>query len=122
MVEPGYWQAYNSLGNFLFNLGRSDEAATAYSRVTELAPGNATGFNNLGAARMTSGDLDGAAKAFKQSLEIEQASSAYSNLDTVYYAVGRMEEAATMYKRALEQGYPRVLAVSDPALRGVTIR
>jgi TolB-like protein/tetratricopeptide (TPR) repeat protein/DNA-binding winged helix-turn-helix (wHTH) protein len=102
MVEPGYWLAYNSLGNFLFNLGRSDEAAVVYARVTELAPGNATGFNNLGAARMTAGDLDGATKAFEQSLEIEQSSSAYSNLGTVYYAVGRMEEAATMYTRATE--------------------
>jgi len=101
-VEPGYWQTHNSLGNFLFNLGRSDEAVVAYARVTELAPGNATGFNNLGAARMTAGDLDGAVKAFEQSLRIEQSSSAYSNLGTVYYAVGRMEEAATMYARATE--------------------
>jgi len=102
MVEPAYWQAYNSLGNFLFNLGRSEEAAVAYARVTELAPGNATGFNNLGASRMTSGDLDGAAKAFEQSLKIEQSHSAYSNLGTVYYAVGRMQDAATMYARATE--------------------
>jgi|APFre7841882724_1041349.scaffolds.fasta_scaffold01705_3 TolB-like protein/Flp pilus assembly protein TadD/DNA-binding winged helix-turn-helix (wHTH) protein len=112
LVEPGYWQAYNSLGNFLFNLGRSDEAAVAYARVTELAPGNATGFNNLGAARMTSGDLDGSAKAFEQSLAIEQSRGAYSNLGTVYYSVGRMEDAATMYTRATE------LAPEDFVTRG----
>ena len=112
MVEPGYWQAYNSLGNFLFNLGRSDEAAAAYARATELAPGNATGFNNLGAARMTAGDLDGAAKAFEQSLRIEPSRSAYSNLGTVYYSVGRLEEAARMYTRATE------LAPEDFVTRG----
>ncbi len=112
LVEPGYWHAYNSLGNFLFNLGRSDEAAVAYARVTELAPGNASGFNNLGAARMTSGDLDGSAKAFEQSLAIEQSRGAYSNLGTVYYSVGRMEDAATMYTRAIE------LAPEDFVTRG----
>jgi len=112
MVEPGYWQAYNSLGNFLFNLGRSDEAAAAYARATELAPGNATGFNNLGAARMTAGDLDGAANAFEQSLRIEPSRGAYSNLGTVYYSVGRLEEAARMYARAVE------LAPEDFVTRG----
>jgi TolB-like protein/Flp pilus assembly protein TadD len=112
MVEPGYWQTHNNLGTFLFNLGRSDEAAVAYARVTELAPGNATGFNNLGAARMTAGDLDGAVKAFEQSLQIEQSSGAYANLGNVYYAVGRMEEAATMYARATE------IAPEDYVTRG----
>ena len=112
IVEPSYWSAYNSLGNFLFNLGRSDEAAAAYARVTELAPGNAAGFNNLGAARMTSGDLDGAAKAFEQSLRIEPSRSAYSNLGTVYYSVGRLEEAASMYTHATE------LAPEDFVTRG----
>jgi TolB-like protein/tetratricopeptide (TPR) repeat protein/DNA-binding winged helix-turn-helix (wHTH) protein len=102
IVEPGYWQAYNSLGSFLFNRGRSEEAVEAYVRVTELAPGNPTGFNNLGAARMTAGDLDGAAKAFERSTKIEPSRGAYSNLGTLYYALGRLEEAAAMYTRAIE--------------------
>ena len=113
MVEPSYWSAYNSLGNFLFNLGRSDEAAGAYERVTELAPGNATGFNNLGAARMTSGDLDGAAKAFEQSLKIEPSRAAYSNLGTLYYYLGRLEEAASdvhARDRACSRGLRRCTA------------
>jgi TolB-like protein/Flp pilus assembly protein TadD len=112
IVEPSYWGAYNSLGNFLFNLGRSEEAAGAYKRVTELAPGNPSGFNNLGAARMTAGDLDGAAKAFEQSLEIEPSRGAYSNLGTLYYALGRMEEAAAMYSRAVD------IAPEDFSTRG----
>ena len=112
MVEPGYWQAYNSLGNFLFNLGRSEEAAKAYARVTELAPGNPSGFNNLGAARMTAGDLDGSAKAFEQSTKIEPSRGAYSNLGTLYYALGRLEEAAAMYSRAVD------IAPEDFSTRG----
>jgi TolB-like protein/Flp pilus assembly protein TadD/DNA-binding winged helix-turn-helix (wHTH) protein len=100
-VEPGYWQAYNSLGTFLFNLGRSEEAAQAYRRVTELAPGNPTGFNNLGAARMMAGDLGGSATAFEQSTRIEPTRSAYSNLGTLYYYLGNLEEAVEQYDLAI---------------------
>jgi TolB-like protein/Flp pilus assembly protein TadD len=101
-IEPGYWQAYSSLGNFLFNVGRNEEAARAYARVTDLAPGNTTGFNNLGAARMAAGDLDGSAKALEQSTRIAPSRAAYLNLGTLYYARGRMAEAAAMYSRAAD--------------------
>ncbi len=100
-VEPGYWQAYNSLGRFLFSVGRSDEAAKAFLRVTDLAPGNPTGFNNLGAARMMSGDLGGSATAFEHSTRIEPSRSAYSNLGTLYYYLGDLEEAVEKYDRAI---------------------
>ena len=102
VVEPGYWQAYNALGSFLFANGRSAEAADAYARVTELAPGNPTGFNNLGAAELAAGKLDAAAKAFEQSNRIEPSRSAYSNLGTVYYYLGRLNEAEVMYSKAIE--------------------
>jgi TolB-like protein/Flp pilus assembly protein TadD/DNA-binding winged helix-turn-helix (wHTH) protein len=111
-VEPGYWQAYNSLGTFLFGVGRIDEAAQAYARVTELAPGNPSGHNNLGAARMLAGDLTGAADAFEQSRRIEPSRASYSNLGTLYYFLGRLDEAVAMYDRAIE------LAPEDYQLRG----
>ena len=102
LVEPGYWMAYNSLGAFLFGFGRSEEAVEAWRRVTELTPGNSSGFNNLGAALMTSGNLEAAARAFERSVEIEPGRSAYSNLGTLYYYLGRMDEAAVMYGKAIE--------------------
>jgi len=102
VVEPGYWMSYNALGGFLFASGRSEEAAEAWVRVTELAPGNAAGFNNLGAARLASGDLEAAAKAFETSTRIEASRSAYSNLGTVYYYLGRLDEAVVMYTKALD--------------------
>ncbi len=102
VVEPGYWQGYNALGSFLFANGRSAEAADAYARVTELAPGNPSGFNNLGAAQLAAGELDAAAKAFEQSNRIEPSRSAYSNLGTVYYYLGRLNEAEVMYSKAIE--------------------
>jgi tetratricopeptide (TPR) repeat protein len=102
IVEPGYWQAYNALGSFLFAAGRSTEAADAYARVTELTPGNPTGFNNLGAARLAAGQLAAAAQAFEQSNRLEPSRSAYGNLGTVYYYLGRLDESEIMFGKALE--------------------
>jgi TolB-like protein/tetratricopeptide (TPR) repeat protein/DNA-binding winged helix-turn-helix (wHTH) protein len=100
-VEPGFWQTYNSLGEFLFQLGRSREAAEAYRRVTELAPGNASAYNNLGAALLSAGDLQQSARAFEQSNKIEPSRAAYSNLGTLYYYLGRFEEAVAAYSKAI---------------------
>jgi TolB-like protein/Flp pilus assembly protein TadD/DNA-binding winged helix-turn-helix (wHTH) protein len=102
VVEPGYWQSYNALGSFLFAAGRSAEAAGAYLRVTDLTPGNATGFNNLGAARLAAGQLGAAAQAFEQSNRLEPSRSAYGNLGTVYYYLGRLDEADAMFVQALQ--------------------
>jgi len=102
VVEPGYWMGPNSLGGFLFEVGRSREAAEAYRRVTELAPGNASGYNNLGAALLAAGDLQASARAFEQSKQIEPSRAAYSNLGTLYYYLGRFEEAVSMYTTAIE--------------------
>lgn len=102
LVEPGYWMSYNALGSFLFEYGRSAEAAEAYARVTELAPGNPSGFNNLGAARLAAGDLNGSAKAFEQSTKIEPSRAAYSNLGTVYYYLGRFDDAVAEYSKGIE--------------------
>jgi TolB-like protein/tetratricopeptide (TPR) repeat protein/DNA-binding winged helix-turn-helix (wHTH) protein len=102
VVEPGYWQSYNALGSFLFSAGRSEEAANAYARVTDLTPGNPTGFNNLGAARLAAGQLEAAAKAFEQSNRLEPSRSAYGNLGTVYYYLGRLNESEAMFDKALE--------------------
>jgi len=102
VVEPGYWLAYNALGSFLFSAGRSAEAAEAYVRVTDLTPGNPTGFNNLGAAQLAAGELGAAAQAFEQSNRIEPSRSAYGNLGTVYYYLGRFDESEVMFGKALE--------------------
>ena len=102
VVEPGYWQTYNALGSFLFSVGRSVEAADAYGRVTELTPGNPTGFNNLGAAQLAAGQLEAAAKAFEQSNRLEPSRSAYGNLGTVYYYLGRLDESDAMFGKAIE--------------------
>jgi len=99
-VEPGFWGAYNALGAFLFSSGRISDAIEPYRRVTQLVPRSAAGHNNLGAAQQMAGDLDAAAESFRRSLDIEATSSAYSNLGSVYYFLGRYAEAADNYRAA----------------------
>ena len=101
-VEPTYWEAQTALGNFLFRHGRSAAAIPLYRRVTELIPASAFAFNNLGAALEMTADFGGAAAAFERSLALEPTRSAYSNLGTVYYFLGRYADAARMFGRATE--------------------
>jgi Flp pilus assembly protein TadD len=101
-VEPTYWGAQTALGNFLFRHGRSAAAVPIDRRVTELIPASPLAFNNLGAALEMTADFGGAASAFERSLALEPTRSAYSNLGTVYYFLGRYAEAAQMFSRATE--------------------
>jgi tetratricopeptide (TPR) repeat protein len=101
-VEPTFWMAQNMLGNFLFSHGRTAAAISTYRRVTQLIPGSPLGFNNLGAALEMNGDFQGAAAAFERSLALEPTRSAYSNLGTDYYFLGRQADAVRNYTRATE--------------------
>jgi TolB-like protein/tetratricopeptide (TPR) repeat protein/DNA-binding winged helix-turn-helix (wHTH) protein len=101
-VEPTYWGAQTALGNFLFRHGRSAAAVPIYQRVTELIPASPLAFNNLGAALEMTADFSGAAAAFERSLALEPTRSAYSNLGTVYYFLGRYANAAQMFSHATE--------------------
>jgi TolB-like protein/tetratricopeptide (TPR) repeat protein/DNA-binding winged helix-turn-helix (wHTH) protein len=101
-AEPTYWDSHTELGNFLFRHGRTAEAAAAYRRVVQLTPANYLAFNNLGAALEMQGDFQGAASAFERSLALEPTRSAYSNLGTNYYFLGRYADAAGMYTHATQ--------------------
>jgi len=99
-VEPSYSTAQTALGNFLFRHGRSTAALAVYRRVTELTPASPDAFTNLGAALEMSGDFQGAAGAFQRSLTLEPTRGGYSNLGTVYYFLGRYQDAAHMFGQA----------------------
>jgi TolB-like protein/Flp pilus assembly protein TadD/DNA-binding winged helix-turn-helix (wHTH) protein len=101
-VEPTYWAAHNALGGFLFNHGRTAAAVSSYRRVAQLIPGSPLAFNNVGAALEMGGDFQAAAAAFERSLALEPTRSAYSNLGTVYYFLGRQVDAARNYTKATE--------------------
>ena len=55
---------------FYYATGRSKRAVAAFTRVTELQPDNARGFNNLGAAYYALGDNVNALKFYERSVTI----------------------------------------------------
>lgn len=103
-VEPTYWQAYNALGRFLFQRGRSAEAETVFRKMVALVPSSAMAWSNLGGAEQMQGNFDGALVAYRKSLELEPSSSAYSNLATTQFYLGRFDEAVQNYQQALALG------------------
>jgi len=101
VVEPGYWQAYNALGSFLFANGRSAEAADAYARVTEL-PRAIHRFQQPRRRRARRGQAGRGGEGLRAVEPHRAVRSAYSNLGTVYYYLGRLNEAEVMYSKAIE--------------------
>jgi TolB-like protein/DNA-binding winged helix-turn-helix (wHTH) protein/Tfp pilus assembly protein PilF len=99
-VDPDYWGGYAALGNFLFEAGRAEESIPVYRKVTELTPASATAFGNLGAALLMTAHLEEATAAFEQSLAIEPSRAARLNLGSLYYYLGRFNEAAREYEAA----------------------
>jgi TolB-like protein/Flp pilus assembly protein TadD/DNA-binding winged helix-turn-helix (wHTH) protein len=101
-VEPAYWSTHMALGGFLFQRGRADEALAAFRRVTELVPSSAVAWSNVGAVLQLKGDLAGAEQAYVTSLKLEPSKGAYSNVATIQFVLGRFEEAAGNFGRAIE--------------------
>jgi TolB-like protein/Flp pilus assembly protein TadD/DNA-binding winged helix-turn-helix (wHTH) protein len=103
-IEPAYWSTHMALGRFLFQRGRADEALAAFRRVTELVPSSAIAWSNVGAALQLKGDLATAEQAYVTSLKLEPSKGAYSNVATIQFALGRFEDAAGSFAKAIELG------------------
>ena len=93
-----------ALGRFVFQRGRADEALAAFRRVTELVPSSAVAWSNVGAALHLKGDLANAEQAYVTSLKLEPSKGAYSNVATIQFALGRFEDAAGSFAKAIDLG------------------
>ncbi|MCX7055367.1 MAG: tetratricopeptide repeat protein [Proteobacteria bacterium] len=103
-VDPSYSQAYSSLAYYLFERGKIDEATSMLRKVTELVPASAIAWNSLGGALLMNGDFSKALDASSRSLLLEPSKSAYSNIATAYYYLGRFPEAVANAERAAAIG------------------
>ncbi len=101
-LQPGSWQGYLALGNFLRGSGRGVEAIDSYRVALSLAPGDETSvYNNMGSTMMVLDRLEDAADAFGKSLERKRTKSSLSNLGTVQFSLGQFQSAAALYREAL---------------------
>lgn len=62
---------YNNLGNVYRDMDRFHDAEGCYRQAVQYDPRLARGFNNLGSALFTAGDIKGAAKAFREAIALE---------------------------------------------------
>ena len=67
--RPEYANFYDAYAFFLFNAGRTKEAAANFLRETQLMP-TPRGFNNLGGAYQAMGDATAAKPAYEKSTSI----------------------------------------------------
>ena len=84
------------------------KAVAAYREAVDLDPDDPDGWNQLGHLLDRTGDLDGAAEAYKRVLSFgnraaDQAiiAAATGNLGTLYQVQGELDHAEEMYRKAL---------------------
>ena len=99
-----FWVGYNMLGIFYSNRGLYEQAVEAFTKVTELAPGNHRGFANLGGIYISLQDFDKARQMLERSLELKPNDQALSNLGSLHYLQGDFAEAIRYYEKAVELG------------------
>ncbi|HEY5723092.1 MAG TPA: sulfotransferase [Allosphingosinicella sp.] len=99
-------------GYILQTQERFAEAAECYAGVVERDPGDWEILNNLGNARRSAGDLQGAVEALEQARLVKPDAPAIQfNLATAFAQTGRLEEAALAFGEVL-----RLVPDSGPAL------
>jgi tetratricopeptide (TPR) repeat protein len=101
-LDPYYCDAFCLFAIALSETGKHAEAAKAYERALELEPGKALAYYAKGYALTKAGDLPAAATAYLKSLSIGPGYMTYGNLGNVLFVMGRLEDAAQSYRRAIE--------------------
>jgi len=99
---PEAFIVFNVLGAANLGLGRTEDATSAFKRVTELNPTYAEGFNNLGVALKEQGKPNEEIAAYNKALSIKpDYADAYNNLGNALKEQGKLEEAIAAYNKAL---------------------
>ncbi len=105
-IAPDYLQAFNASASVLYELGRFEEAASAYQTLLHKHPENPQLRTNLGIVLERLGRQADALKAYE--LALDQApgfAAALNNRAAVLSALGRWEEALAAYDE-LAQTHP----------------
>ena len=101
-AHPGNAAAFNSLGVFLFQKGRFEEAATQYEYAAALRPDDAKYVANVGSANMMQGNFALAATYFQRAIEIRPRKTTYSNLGLMQFYSGDYDAAIESQRAAVE--------------------
>ena len=96
--------AHEALATLAFVRERFAEAVKHCEKLTELAPGSAEGWFNLGVARQQINQVRPAIEAYLQAVEIDPTlKQAYANLGFLHHRRGDWEAARAAYIEALQR-------------------
>jgi tetratricopeptide (TPR) repeat protein len=118
-LDAGGADAYGVLGDALLELGRYEEAATAYRRMVEL-DGSLASYSRLSGLKNLHGDVEGAIADLELAIRLGKANAspreavawAHWQLGGEHFALGNLEAAEGQYRQALDvmPGYYRGLS------------
>lgn len=101
-LAPKSWVAQNNLGAALKELGRFDEAITAYRAALALGACPEV-HSNLGLALSARGLHDEAYEAHQAAVRnLPESSSAHASFGTFFYTVRALDQAARCFQRAIQ--------------------
>ena len=100
-LEPGNAHVWSTLGSLQAAAGRNEDAITSFERSLAIEPIEAV-LNNLGTLRMQAGDTAGAARHYRQAVELNPNNpELWGNLaDVLALAGGNGDEARAAYAEA----------------------
>ena len=104
-------------GVLLFKQGQAQEAIHAFSKLIEIAPGNADAYKNRGVSYMKQKKFDLAIQDFKKAKELfPELKGLYSNLGVAWYYKEAYEEAIKNYDIEIEMEPENHVAYFNRAL------
>jgi eukaryotic-like serine/threonine-protein kinase len=125
-IRPNHWINQYELGRFYWRIRRLNNAAVALQRALELRPNDSRLVGTLGAVYATMGDDARALEKFEQANRLAPSSVGFANIGTVYYRLGRFDDAVKAWREAirlnpkyelahynLADGYARVGRTAD---------
>jgi len=102
-LNPNYADAYNGLGNALYNQKKLDEAIAAYRKAIELNPNYADAYKGLGNALYKQEKLDEAIAAYRKAIQLNpNYAAAYNNLGNALKVQKKLDEAIAAYRKAIQ--------------------
>jgi tetratricopeptide (TPR) repeat protein len=100
-ARPDLARAHTLLGTAFSGTGAFDDAQGCYHRALALDPGQADAHIGLGSIFLRSGRNEDALAAFRHASRISPGSVACNNEANAFKALGLLEDAETLYRKAL---------------------
>lgn len=107
-MDPGYKDAWITLGNLHNSMNEQEEALECYNRAIELQPNDGRGFYSRGRIHLAREEWDDGVADFSSAVNLyrrqDWRGDAYYNRARCHEGAGRIEEAIEDYEQAFNHG------------------